>query len=1594
MDTSALNAYVEEPTPLRPTDSKLKEEAFYTAATAAPEEEMEGMYDQLMNDFTRFGRSPLYEEIKDNWKQAREQEVSFKASEVLLNTAIPPKDKVTLIQDLSNKAKEGVSAKEAYVASISNNTEIPVIGGVPADQYDSVGPTPREDISGGLADFLLRAKKAMDQYEVKDWVPLLGGTGVGEIIVGDAAEVLDEVSHLGLGELFEYAPVSNIGGRSNPLNYKLKKGTVDAIFLGMDVAGLSSLGAQTVRTLVRKATTKAIKEGRIRIEPRVRDEPDVPIGETIYFDRDSPVGVVSRIDKPKAATTLLSASKSPKIADAMGTSPPGIISTNLLPKLDEGLQKIYPDFAAELEKLDRQTLYYFDANKVSPYLFDVSAIRESAAKNYDTHYEIMRSLSEKVQVNAASSYIEDTGRALRWNTVYGKEANKGFTNPIEAMDARDQIIKKVARNYSEELVNKPYADLSITERKKLHNKVGDKVSLFKDPDNGEVYIKWSGVKIHEPAVDTLFREDTIKSTFAGFDVTSFANTPVGQFIFEPAARLPKWTTGGFARTDIAGSNLNRVWANAMRDHVTSTKPRKELAQAIYKTEELGKNLTVEELGEMFPLGSKDFKSLVKGYFTYRRLVDYTYLVTNNIVRTQKVTAGFKGLFDETGQSVGLGRLVEPEDLKSNDGTLSRGPKRLVASDGGEVKEVYSFQLVESLDEMTKKTTKKPKGPVSVTEFDINTTDIYKLDQSLKVDGRTYEFAIHAKEGAVPTELLPKIPGYYPHENIEPYFIKGTPKTLVLNGREIVRDNTTAKVYASHAGTFGVARTEKSAQEYAKALSEKYPEYTFEPVIERLDVGNNLQTYMESVKYAQDMTKSRRAERLELPDGTLGRLEDPAVVLDKRLRQVSKLYAWKDMDFEFRRRFVERYGVLTEGVFPKSVSDLALDPNMATPTNKKLQREAQLLFEQYSKQQGQRDTFLDDPWRNGAIKVARYLEEVAPDTSELARSLSAKREPFLSTGLKLATLKWIHLNPQKQYIIQTSQAWELHALALSQGNPRFARDAANLSAGIFADSLIRNSNKVPKSFKALMRERGNIPTGYSPKEYQEILDAFYDSGALNGIDMGAMLDGVFKSTADRIDVGDVAHGLERIKDIGKGLVNLPRQVGYNPAELMNQITLWLYARSDFIKRYPNKKWNDPHNLELIAERAWGIGNTMTARGSMLPYQEGTMRAFMQFTAPVNKAIMQPYSSKYLTAGEKRRLAVIRLAAFGEKGIIALPLAIAGIKAIHYKYTEDDSPSKIAENTPADDWYRFAERGLTDLFVNKVLNNMLKPEEGEAKTDLMVSKTIALGSETNIPMGDFFRDMYYWLKGEGKPTDIVPFTSSVSSLYDTTNEFWMLLQARKWEENQDKGKAISYILKTSEFASGYSNFEKGLAMLQHDSIVSKYKGDKDIAATAAEAVGKMLGIPSYKEYASNIILRQDFRLKKHIQDSVKKAIASLHAIEDVYDGAAGREDAATLDEVAEKYSRLAERINHLSTMYADANLKEEFEEEFWRQIEKEDKNLMDGIVSRMNKRKTAGYDKVRREMFEKLNEMKRSGDKDLGTLLESLAIEIRDADKEQQ
>lgn len=103
---------------------------------------------------------------------------------------------------------------------------------------DTIQTSPRNIYTGAAADALLAAKRGANKYEVKDWVPLLGGTGLGDLFMGKAPELADDISYQGLSALHRGGNLAT-GGIGT---YGLDPRTVDAAFLGADAYGLGKLG--------------------------------------------------------------------------------------------------------------------------------------------------------------------------------------------------------------------------------------------------------------------------------------------------------------------------------------------------------------------------------------------------------------------------------------------------------------------------------------------------------------------------------------------------------------------------------------------------------------------------------------------------------------------------------------------------------------------------------------------------------------------------------------------------------------------------------------------------------------------------------------------------------------------------------------------------------------------------------------------------------------------------------------------------------------------------------------------------------------------------------------------------------------------------------------------------------------------------------------------------------------------------------------------------------------------------------------------------------------------------------------------------------
>ena len=111
--------------------------------------------------------------------------------------------------------------------------------------------TPRNPAMGGVADFVRGVRDLANQYEIKDFVPLLGGMGVGDLLLGKSPEELEEWA-------YGNAPM-RIPEMSNVPIVKTgrKEQLMDTMFLGVDAAGLGKGAGVAGRAAAKSLGPKA-----------------------------------------------------------------------------------------------------------------------------------------------------------------------------------------------------------------------------------------------------------------------------------------------------------------------------------------------------------------------------------------------------------------------------------------------------------------------------------------------------------------------------------------------------------------------------------------------------------------------------------------------------------------------------------------------------------------------------------------------------------------------------------------------------------------------------------------------------------------------------------------------------------------------------------------------------------------------------------------------------------------------------------------------------------------------------------------------------------------------------------------------------------------------------------------------------------------------------------------------------------------------------------------------------------------------------------------------------------------------------------------
>ena len=199
--------------------------------------------------------------------------------------------------------------------------------------------TPRNPVMGGVADFVRGVRDLANQYEIKDFVPLLGGMGVGDLLLGKSPEELEEWA-------YGNAPM-RIPEMSNVPMVKTgrKEQLADTLFLGADAAGLGK-GLGVAGKALAKETgqqlNRAILEGTGPLASVVPQS-----ARPLNIVQPGPGVVSTRLPTAVKATEDPLANKLVIDLEASKRDPEAFAH-------NVGLVKQYPNFASKARTPDKQ----------------------------------------------------------------------------------------------------------------------------------------------------------------------------------------------------------------------------------------------------------------------------------------------------------------------------------------------------------------------------------------------------------------------------------------------------------------------------------------------------------------------------------------------------------------------------------------------------------------------------------------------------------------------------------------------------------------------------------------------------------------------------------------------------------------------------------------------------------------------------------------------------------------------------------------------------------------------------------------------------------------------------------------------------------------------------------------------------------------------------------------------------------------------------------------------------------------------------------------------------------------------------------------
>jgi hypothetical protein len=923
----------------------------------------------------------------------------------------------------------------------------------------------------------------------------------------------------------------------------------------------------------------------------------------------------------------------------------------------------------------------------------------------------------------------------------------------------------------------------------------------------QLAVEWNWSKEYDQINHHIFGDDAVNANLGigkfSVNVSKLARSSIADWVFGPGT-LPYWYEKAAARVAPRAASAANIFIAKLKKDVASTPYRKQLAELISEGMETGKEVfTPRELASKFlELREKDIDRLFETHVKVRRLIHYTHAYINYQKRFELQQNSFtKGLYVDGTYKGAI------NDSISFEGKLA--PRY-----------VWDFDLDSnvalSLD------TKKVADPVTGKKaaYDVGGKKVVSLAKPIDIDGNKYEYALvgtdKVKVDLLPDIVVPRIPGYFPRSYKEHFFIDRTPTLLNVNGFSVVDKQR----LSNYTEAIAAASTKYEAKALLDELQNKYKgqDVTITLRAAREDnfgtVLNDYEVHGQILRHAQ-----QRGEHLPTINGRRAKVEDPLGTLVATISQLTRTGSMLHFDDAVQKAFVREYQeFLPDAKFPDHISGIKASVNMDEVAAKKF-NEARTVFAKYSKLKTF-DSTEAEMIRKTLYSVADVIEEFKIPAN-LIRDAANKAESIVNAPRKLAATLYISLFPQKQYIVQMQTFLELAAM-FPLSAPKLMADTLALRGALLAEATAIGGKESTSFLQSLFRKAS---VGMDRVEFDKTLKAIKSSGLLESIDLNMMVHGLFNEL-DRPLVESKLEAAGRYATaVPKTITKVSKSVGFDNAETINRIGLWLAAKDMWKKRNPGKDWTTKQAIEEISYDEWSLSGSMSRAGSMA-YQQGILSNFFQFAAITHKLTMNLFqdNATRLTDAQRFRLGLARFALWGSKN--GLPLG-----EIISNYVASIEDERLKETLMS------MEKGLIDRGVN----SMLELITGES-SELNLSKAMSPYTKYVHPAFGVLAEMSKaWDGKSGDPR--FPVFSAWGSLGDTFSTM------SKWFESGEVNKDnwTKVVWESANVAAGMSNLTKSLYMLEHKDKLSKMGQPMNLEATSAEAIGQAFGITTYREEA---------------------------------------------------------------------------------------------------------------------------------------------------